>query len=278
MAALEGKVAIVTGAARMRGIGRAIALRLARDGADLVISGRARPPDSFPEEERSADWRGLVSVAQEIEALGRRALAVEADVSRNDDVTRMVAAALDAFGRIDILVNNAAIAHSGDHALWEIPDEEWYPVVDVNLNGVFLCCRAAIPPMIDAGRGGRIINFSSAAGRVGVPRYGAYIASKAAVVGLTQMLALELAPYQITANAVAPGSIDTDMMDGTFHRMAARAGSDFQTLKGAVVGTIPLARQGQPSDIAAAVAFLASEDAAWVTGQCLDVNGGSLMK
>jgi NAD(P)-dependent dehydrogenase (short-subunit alcohol dehydrogenase family) len=277
MAALEGKVAIVTGAARMRGIGRAIALRLALEGADLVISGRVRSPESFPEEEREAGWRGLASVAEEIEASGRRALTVEADVSRNDDVARMVAAALDAFGRIDVLVNNAAVAHSGDHALWEIDDDEWCRVVDVNLNGVFLCCRAAIPPMIEAGRGGRVINLSSAAGRVGVPRYGAYIATKAAVVGLTQMLALELAPYQITANAVAPGSIDTDMMDGTFRRMADRAGTDFQALKGAVLGTIPLARQGQPADIAAAVAFLASDDAAWVTGQCLDVNGGSLM-
>lgn len=278
MAGLEGKVAVVTGAARMRGIGRAIAVRLAGEGADVVVSGVARPPESFPDEERRAGWRGLPSVCEEIEALGRRALSVEADVSSKEDVARMVGAAREAFGRIDILVNNAGLAFCGDRPLWEIEDEEWYRVVDVNLNGVYLCCRAVIPHMIEAGRGGRIINLSSMSGRTGVPYYGAYIATKAAVVGLTQMLALELAPHQITANAVAPGSTDTDMMDGTFHRMAARAGTDFGLLKQGVTHTIPLGRQGRPEDIAGAVAFLASDDAAWVTGQCLDVNGGALMK
>jgi NAD(P)-dependent dehydrogenase (short-subunit alcohol dehydrogenase family) len=278
MTGLEGKVAVVTGAARMRGIGRAIAVRLAREGADVAVSGVARPPESFPEEERRAGWRGLPSLCEEIEALGRRALAVEADVSRKEDVARMVGAAREAFGRIDILVNNAGLAFCGEHPLWEIEDEEWYRVVDVNLNGVYLCCRAVISHMIEAGRGGRIINLSSLSGRTGVPYYGAYIATKAAVVGLTQMLALELAPYQITANAVAPGSTDTDMMDGTFRRMAARAGTEFQLLKAGVTHTIPLGRQGRAEDIAGAVAFLASDDAAWVTGQCLDVNGGALMR
>ncbi len=278
MTGLEGKGAIVTGAARMRGIGRAIAVRLAREGADVAVSGVGRAPESFPDEEREAGWRGVPSVCEEIEALGRRALAVEADVRRKEDVTRMVEAAREAFGRIDILVNNAGLAFCGDHPLWEVEDEEWYRVVDVNLNGVYQCCRAAIPHMIEGGRGGRIINLSSLSGRTGVPYYGAYIATKAAVVGLTQMLALELAPYQITANAVAPGSTDTDMMDGTFQRMAARAGTEFQLLKQGVTGTIPLGRQGRAEDIAGAVAFLASDDAAWMTGQCLDVNGGSLMK
>jgi len=278
MTGLEGKVAVVTGAARMRGIGRAIAVRLAGEGADVVVSGVVRAPESFPDEERRAGWRGLASVCEEIEALGRRALAVEADVSRKEDVARMVGAAREAFGRIDILVNNAGLAFCGDRPLWEIEDEEWYRVVDVNLNGVYQCCRAVIPHMIEGGRGGRIINLSSMSGRTGVPYYGAYIATKAAVVGLTQMLALELAPYQITANAVAPGSTDTDMMDGTFRRMAARAGTEFQLLKDGVTHTIPLGRQGLPEDIAGAVAFLASDDASWVTGQCLDVNGGALMR
>jgi len=262
----------------MRGIGRAIAVRLAGEGADVVVSGVVRAPESFPDEERRAGWRGLASVCEEIEALGRRALAVEADVSRKEDVARMVGAAREAFGRIDILVNNAGLAFCGDRPLWEIEDEEWYRVVDVNLNGVYQCCRAVIPHMIEGGRGGRIINLSSMSGRTGVPYYGAYIATKAAVVGLTQMLALELAPYQITANAVAPGSTDTDMMDGTFRRMAARAGTEFQLLKDGVTHTIPLGRQGLPEDIAGAVAFLASDDASWVTGQCLDVNGGALMR
>ncbi len=277
MAGLEGKVALVTGAARERGIGRAIAVRLARDGADLVVSGIHREPQDFPEAEKQSAWRGLASVAAEIEAAGRRALAQDADITRKADVQALVERTLQTFGRIDILVNNAGAAYCGDRTLWEIDDEEWYRVIDVNLNGVYLCCKAVAPVMIEAGRGGRIINLSSAAGRVGIPFYGAYCASKFGVVGLTQMLALELAPHRVTVNAVAPGTTDTDMMDGTFGRMARKMGMEMAQIKGGVSLGVPLGRQAKPEEIAAAVAFLASEDASYVTGQTLDVNGGSPM-
>jgi 3-oxoacyl-[acyl-carrier protein] reductase/meso-butanediol dehydrogenase/(S,S)-butanediol dehydrogenase/diacetyl reductase len=227
-------------------------------------------------------------VAEEIEALapvgrakGRRptgrALAVEADISKKEDVESLVARTIETFGRIDIVVNNAGLAYSGDRALWEIPDEEWFRVMDVNLNGVYLLCKAVAPPMIEAGRGGRIVNISSAAGRMGIPYYGAYCASKFGVIGLTQQLAQEMAPHGVTVNCVAPGSTDTDMMDGTFGRMARRMGTEFERIKGAVAGQIPLRRQGRPEDIADAVAFLASDDASWITGQTLNVNGGSPM-
>ncbi|MEX1255597.1 MAG: SDR family NAD(P)-dependent oxidoreductase [Dehalococcoidia bacterium] len=277
MEGLTGKVAIVTGAARLRGIGRGIALRLAREGCDVVVSGTARPPESFPEEERAAGWRGLASVVEEVERAGRRGVAVEADVTKRADTDRLAQVALDAFGRIDVLVNNAGKSYTGDRALWEIDEAEWYHVIDVNLNGVYQCCRAAILAMLAAKRSGRIVNISSTAGRVGMAYYGAYSATKFGVVGLTQQLAQELASQRITVNCIAPGSVDTDMMDDTFGRMARRMGLQFEQVKGAVPHAIPLGRQGAPNDIAAAVAFLCSDDASWITGQTLNVNGGNPM-
>jgi 3-oxoacyl-[acyl-carrier protein] reductase/meso-butanediol dehydrogenase/(S,S)-butanediol dehydrogenase/diacetyl reductase len=277
MSGLEGKVAIVTGAARMRGIGRAIAVRLAEDGANVVVTGAPRDPATFPDDERRQGWRGVASVAAEIEALGRRALALDCDVTRRDDARSAIARTLERFGRLDILVNNAGAASCGDRPLWEIDEADWYRVIDVNLHGVYQMCAAAIPAIIAGGRGGRIVNISSTAGRQGIPFYGAYCATKFGVIGLTQMLAQETAAYQITVNCVAPGSVDTDMMDDTFGRMAGRFGVPFETVKQGAIRTIPLGRQGRGSDIAAAVAFFASDDASWITGQTLNVNGGTPM-
>lgn len=277
MSRLERKVAIVTGAGRLRGIGRAIALRLAEDGADVVATGAPRDPATFPEHERAQAWKGVASVAAEIEALGRRALALDCDVTKREDARNAVAQTLARFGRVDILVNNAGAAFCGDRPLWEIDEAEWYRVVDVNLNGVYQMCAAVIPPMVEAGRGGRIVNISSTAGRQGIPFYGAYCATKFGVIGLTQMLAQEAAAYRITVNCVAPGSVDTDMMDGTFARMAGRYGVAFEAMKQGAIRTIPLGRQGRGSDIAAAVAFFASDEASWITGQTLNVNGGTPM-
>ena len=277
MEGLAGKVAIVTGAARKRGIGRAIALRLAQEGADVVVSGAPRAPEAFPEEEHTTGWRGLASVVEEVEQLGRRALAVECDVTDREDAERLAQATLSEFGRIDILVNNAGTSYTGDRALWEIDDEEWYRVVDVNLNGVYRCMRAVIPAMLEANTGGRIVNISSTAGRMGIAYYGAYCATKFGVIGLTQQMALELAPHSVTVNSVAPGSVDTDMMDDTFGRMAKRMGLQFEQIKAGVGRAAPLGRQGRPNDIAGAVAFLCSDDASWITGQTLNVNGGTPM-
>ena len=277
MAGLEGKVAIVTGAARARGIGRGIAVRLAEDGADVMAVGSPRAPEQFPEHEREAGWRGAASVAEEIGAMGRRAMGVDADLTKVEDVERVVSDAMETFGRIDIVVNNAGLAYCGERNLWEIEDREWYEVVDVNLNSVYLLTSRAMRPMIERGEGGRIINISSAAGRMGIAQYGAYCATKWGIVGLTQMLAIEAAPHRITVNGIAPGSVDTDMMDGTFQHMAARHKTEFGGIKQAVVRGILLGRQGRPSDIASAAAFFASGAAEWITGQTLNVSGGTPM-
>jgi 3-oxoacyl-[acyl-carrier protein] reductase/meso-butanediol dehydrogenase/(S,S)-butanediol dehydrogenase/diacetyl reductase len=277
MSSLQGKVAIVSGAARYRGIGRGISLALAAQGARVVALGSPRAPEQYPDDEKAIGWRGAGSVATEIEAASGAAIGIDADLTNAADVDRVVAETMAKFGRIDIVVNNAGLAYCGEKNLWEIDDREWYEVVDVNLNGVFLLTSRAMRKMVEAGRGGRIINISSAAGRTAYPQYGAYCATKWGVVGLTQMLALEAAPHQITVNCIAPGSVDTDMMDGTFDHMAARFHADAGALKKAVVQTIALGRQGTPADIAGAVAFFASNDAAWITGQTLNVTGGTPM-
>jgi NAD(P)-dependent dehydrogenase (short-subunit alcohol dehydrogenase family) len=278
-AGLAGKVAIVTGAARMRGIGRAIAVRLAEEGADIAVSQLPRPTESTPEHEREAGWQGVRSVADEITALGRRAVALDVDVTKPDQVREMIERTVGEFGRIDILVNNAGLALvSGKKNLWETEDEEWLREVDVNLNGVYYCCKAVATRLIGQGEGGRIINVSSLAGRVAQPQYGGYTPAKFAVIGLTQMLALELAPHNVTVNAVCPGSTDTDMMDGTFRRTGERMGIPFDMVKQGVKRFIPLGRQADPTEIAAVVAYFASPGSAYITGQSISVDGGIGMR
>jgi 3-oxoacyl-[acyl-carrier protein] reductase/meso-butanediol dehydrogenase/(S,S)-butanediol dehydrogenase/diacetyl reductase len=276
MVRLDGKVAIVTGAGRMRGLGRAIALALGEKGASVVVSARARPADTFPAPEREAGWKGAQSVAEEIRALGGQAVAVDADVTSAGDVQAMVDRAREEFGRIDVLVNNAGLAIvSGAKNLWEMEDDEWRREIDVNLTGVYLCCKAVAKVLVDQGEGGRIVNISSLAGVRVQPQYGGYTPAKFGVNGLTQMLALELAPHKVTVNSVCPGSIDTDMMDGTFNRTAERMRLSYEQIKGAVKGFVPLGRQGEASEIASMVAYLASPEAGYITGQVISVDGGT---
>ena len=275
---LDGKVAIVTGAGRMRGIGRAVAVRLAQEGADVTVTAVARPPDSFPEHEREAGWRGVESVASEIESLGRRALPLDVDVTDAAQVRSMVERTEKELGRLDVLVNNAGLALvSGARSLWEIDDEEWFREVDVNLHGTYHCCRAFAAALVRRDEGGKIVNMSSLAGRQGQAQYGGYTPSKFGVVGLTQMLARELAPHRVNVNVVCPGSTDTDMMDGTFRRTGDRMGLTFDMIKQATKQFIPLGRQAEPSEIASVVAFLASPHADYITGQAINVDGGLMM-
>jgi 3-oxoacyl-[acyl-carrier protein] reductase/meso-butanediol dehydrogenase/(S,S)-butanediol dehydrogenase/diacetyl reductase len=190
----------------------------------------------------------------------------------------MVDVVVAALGRIDILVNNAALpSEAGAAPILDMDDDIWYRTVDVNLNGVYLVTKAAGKVMRDAGNGGVIINISSMAGRQGLPNYGAYCVTKWGLIGLTQQLAVELAPARIRVNCVCPGSTDTDMMDGTFERTAARYNLAPEAPRQGAISRIPWGRQGRVEEQAAAVAYLASDDASYITGQTLNVDGGLRM-
>ena len=277
MTRLEGRVALVTGAGRYRGIGRAIVLRLAEEGADVVVTARQRDPSTFPAHEQEMGWKGIESVAEEVRGMGRRALAIDCDVTDKDDLQRTVDAAVAELGGIDILVNNAALPSlAGAAPILEMTDENWYETVDVNLHGLYHTIRAVGREMVKGGRGS-IINISSTAGRIGIPNYGAYCATKWAMHGLTQQLALELARDNIRVNIVCPGSTDTDMMDGTFGRYDEVAGAEPGTSKAAIRRALLMGRQATVEEQAAVVAFLASDDSSYMTGQALNVDGGSRM-
>jgi len=245
---LEGKIALVTGASR--GIGRAIALELARSGADVAVN--------YSGSEQAAE-----EVVKEIEAMGRRAMKIKANVGSSEEAESMVSQVLEAYGRLDILVNNAGITR--DNLIMRMKEEEFDQVINTNLKGVFNCLKAVTRPMMKQ-RSGRIINISSVVGALGNPGQSNYVAAKAGVIGLTKAAARELASRGITVNAVAPGFIVTDMTDKL---------SEDQ--KAALMPQIPLSRLGQPEDIARAIRFLASEDAAYMTGQTLHVDGGMYM-
>jgi len=248
-ASLDGKVALVTGAAR--GIGRAIALRLAAMGATVAVN------DLAPEE-------AIGKVVAEIEAAGGKALGVRANITVADEVAAMVKRVVKELGGLHILVNNAGITR--DMLVMRLSEADWDAVLTTNLKGAFLCAKAAVRPMMKA-RWGRIVNLSSVVGLAGNAGQANYAAAKAGLIGLTRSLARELGSRSITANAVAPGFIVTDMTAGLSEEIKEEAKS--QT---------PLNRLGTPEDVAAAVAFLCSPDADFITGQVLSVDGGMVMR
>ena len=241
---LDGRVALVTGASR--GIGRAIAQRLAAEGAIVYAGAR--------------DTAKLGEAVGEIAGGGGKAFAVALDVADRASVDAALKAVLDAQGRIDCLVNNAGITR--DNLMLRMKAEEWDQVLATNLTGTFLCTQAVLKPMIRQ-RSGRIVNVTSVVGLTGNAGQANYAASKAGIVGFTKSVAREVASRAITVNAVAPGFIETDM-----------TGAMTDKAKEAITTSIPLGRVGQPADIAAAVAFLVSDEAAYITGQVLGVDGG----
>jgi len=242
---LTDRVAIVTGAAQ--GIGEAIALRLARAGAQVAVVDINLPLAE--------------QVAERVRALGRKAIAVECDVSRSADVAAMRDRTLGEFGKIEILVNNAAIAGKNVPMLG-IQEDEWDRIIAIDLKSVYLCCRAVLPHMIER-RYGKIVNVASIAGKEGNPGLVPYSTAKAGVIGLTKALAKEVVSFGVYVNAVAPAVIETPILKTLTPQQI-----------GYMTARIPMGRVGKPEEVAAVVHFLASDDASFVTAQCYDVSGG----
>ncbi|HEY7678224.1 MAG TPA: 3-oxoacyl-ACP reductase family protein [Candidatus Methylomirabilis sp.] len=244
---LQDKVAIVTGASS--GIGRAVALRFGQEGAHVCVNGLAHMDEAE-------------AVAAEIRRVGRRAIAVKADVSRPADIDTMVAAAIREFGRVDILVNNAGVMHI--RSVLETTEEIWDRTLDINLKGHFFCAQKVIPHMIAQGKG-RIINLGSIFGETGVPNACVYGVTKIGIHGMTKMMAIELAPHRITVNAVAPGNVVTPLNDPLY---ALVGGQDV------LARSYPIGRVGRVEDVAPAAVYFASDEADFVTGAVLFVDGG----
>lgn len=272
MGSLTGRVALVTGAGRMGGIGAAVARQLAQDRADVVVADLCAPPTDLPHG-GSGRWEELVALAEELQKVGVRSLAIRVDVSDAKSVQNVVARVGDAFGRLDILVNNAGVA-VGPAPVMGMEDEAWRRTLEVNATGTFLCCKYALPLIVEGGRGGRVINMASIAAERPKPYVSAYAASKAAVVALTRSLAQEVAPLGITVNAVLPGDVDTAMKQWGLQLEALITGRSCEEVVAAAVARIPLGRLATPQDVAHLVAFLASDEAAFITGQAYHLTGG----
>ncbi len=268
MGILDGKVAIVTGAGRLRGIGRATAVALAAAGADVVVTGTGRDPATYPADEKAVGWRDVHSTVVEVEAQGRRGLALIGDVSKPEDVARIVQQTHAAFGRIDILVNNAAVARGADRVpVVELDVGLFRRVLEVKLIGAFLMCQAVVPILLQQQQGGRIINVSSIAGKRGAARTAAYCAANFGLQGFTQALAQELAAHRISVNAVCPGLIDTARMD------VLGRGEQWQRH----IQTIPMRRAASPEEVAGLIVYLCSPQAEYITGQAINIDGGRVM-
>lgn len=264
---LEGKVAVVTGAGRMRSIGRPIAVELARAGCDVVVTGTGRPPDRYPEDEKAAGWRDIDSVADEVRALGRKATAVVSNVADDAAVDALVERVVDEYGRVDILVNNAGAARGEDRKpIVEVDPDVWRNVIDVNLNGSFLMSRAFAKRMIQQGEGGSIVNISSIGGKMLPPANAAYAASKAGLHALTACMAGEVGRDRIRVNAICPGIIDTARLDDM----------KGETWDQVVQQYIPLGRAGRGEEVAWMTVYLCSDQGAWISGQLYSVDGGQL--
>ena len=274
---LNGKVALVTGAGGKNGIGRAIATRLAKEGADVAVNDITEHPYATDQ----TDWQGLPDVVREIEAMGQRAISVVADVADAAQVKEMVDQTVAHFGKIDILVNNAGTIAGKDRVpVVDLAEEDWDRVQRVNVKGVFLCSQAVARHLIAQGTGGKIINMSSVTGKRGSARFAAYSASKFAVIGFTQSLASELAPYQVNVNAICPGLVDTERFGHLASvLMPQNLSADEQLAEYArrSEAAVPIGRLAEGADVAKMAAFLASDEAAYLSGVSITVSGGTVM-
>lgn len=278
---LSGKVAVVTGAGGRHGIGRAIATRLAQEGADVAVTDIPQSLDAIRPQDRAEGWAGLPSVVKEIEAAGRQALGLFSDAADSGQVEEMVGQVLARFGHIDILVNNAGSRPGRDRVpVVELAEDAFDEVMRVNVRGTYLCSRAVARHMIARNQGGKIIIISSGAGKRGIARYAVYCASKFALVGFTQALAQEMAPHRVNVNAICPGLVDTERVDFIAAALAAE-GQSAEEHRAMMVRErstrVPMGRIAQGEDIARLAAFLSSAESDYMTGLSLSVSGGSEM-
>jgi NAD(P)-dependent dehydrogenase (short-subunit alcohol dehydrogenase family) len=259
MSGISGKSAVVTGAGH--GIGRAIALELAKEGAKVMVS--------------DIDGESAAAVALEIQVAGGVSHHSRADVGSSESIGILMTKTVGLLGGIDILVNNAGITSTC--RIVDLSEEEWDRTLDVNLRSVFLCTRAAAKQMISQGEGGRIVNIASEAGKAAYAGAAHYCASKAGIIAFTRSAALELAPYQITVNSVCPGNVDTEFFHNSLRAEAKMLGVTYEQRLGDYMKLIPLGRLEKPEDVAHTVVFLCSTEAGYITGEDLNVTGGSTM-
>ena len=268
MEKLKGQVALVTGAGRMRGIGRAAALALARDGANIAVVGTGRDPATYPQDEQAIGWRDVYSVAQEISGTGREALALVADVTRGGQVRDMVAQTVERFGRVDILVNNASAPRLAAWAPLEaLSEDAWRSVLDIKVTGAFLCTQAVVKEFLKQGGGGSVVNVISVEARIARAADLAYATASGALYTFTRKAGRALAPHGIRVNAVSPGTTDTARNDALYGYPRSQEWRDR-------LQTIPLGRAGAPEEIGNAIAWLCSKDAEFIVGQCIEMDGG----
>jgi NAD(P)-dependent dehydrogenase (short-subunit alcohol dehydrogenase family) len=276
MSSLKGKVAMVTGAASKRGMGHAIALRLAKEGADVIVTDKfATPKSMFPGDE---NWGGLDAIVEEIKALGKKALAVTMDINVSKEIDATVTKVVKKFGKIDILIHAAAIRGPVGVPVVDLAEKDIRAVIDVDLVGSFLICKAVARGMIARGEGGKIVIFCSLAGTHGVPGSAAYSAAKYGTIGLTKSLALELAKYKINVNGINPGMIVTNLRDDSFQKMAEAEGTTWEEARkkdqGALANRIPWGRLGTPEEAADLAYFLVSDLSNYITGEVIALGGG----
>jgi 3-oxoacyl-[acyl-carrier protein] reductase len=276
MSNFAGKVAMVTGAASKRGMGHAIALRLAREDADVVVMDKIATPKSlFPGDE---GWGGLDAIVGEIEAMGRKALAITMDINVSKEVDDSVDRTVKKFDKIDMLVHAAAIRGPVGVPVVDLSEQDIRAIIDVDLVGSFLMCKAVAKKMIERGEGGKIVIFCSLAGTHGVPGSAAYSASKWGTIGLTKSLAIELAQYKINVNGINPGMIVTNLRDETFARVAEAEGITWDEARKKdheMVGArIPWGRLGTPEEAADLAYFLVSDLSNYITGEVIALGGG----
>ena len=272
MSDLSGKVAIVTGAGRYRGIGRDTAIALARAGADVAVTGTGRSPDTFPDDEKAMGWRDIESVADEVRAMGRRALTIVADLGNPDQARGIIEQTVAELGSVDILVNNAAFAMAEDRVpVVELDDAIWHRVLDIKVHGSYYASKAAAQAMIRQGNGGSIIMVSSIAGKIQPRNFAAYVVANMSLQGLTGSLSKELGDYNINVNTVCPGVIDTSRWDNKRDNTPSGR-EDWERLE----SNIPMGRPGTGTDVASTIVFLCSEEAHWISGQSINIDGGQV--